>query len=50
MIERLSAGNEKTNHELQQMAQKPDDYRPFSHPLYWGAFICQGDPATLHFA
>jgi CHAT domain-containing protein len=38
MIERLSAGN---------LARQPDSYRPFAHPYYWGAFICQGDPNPL---
>jgi CHAT domain-containing protein len=47
MIERLSAGNPKVRRELQELAQEPDDYRPFTHPLYWGAFICQGDPNPL---
>ncbi len=47
MIERLSAGNVRTRRELQELAQEPDDYRPFTHPLYWSAFICQGDLSPL---
>ena len=26
---------------------EPDYYQPFSHPFYWGAFICQGETAPL---
>lgn len=26
---------------------EPDEYQPFSHPFYWGAFICQGETAPL---
>jgi CHAT domain-containing protein len=47
MIERLSAGNSTVRRELQELAQETDDHRPFTHPLYWGAFICQGDPGPL---
>jgi CHAT domain-containing protein len=47
MIERLSAGNPRVRRELQELAQEPDDHRPFTRPLYWGAFICQGDPGPL---
>jgi tetratricopeptide (TPR) repeat protein/CHAT domain-containing protein len=47
MIEQLAAGNGDARRRLQELAQKPDDHRPFAPPLYWGAFICQGDPAPL---
>jgi tetratricopeptide (TPR) repeat protein/CHAT domain-containing protein len=47
MIEQLAAGDADARRRLQDLAQQPDDYRPFEHPLYWGAFICQGDPAPL---
>ena len=48
MIERLTVGNEKAKGLLQELAQYKDDtYPPFDHPSYWGAFICQGDPAPL---
>ncbi|MCI0564194.1 MAG: CHAT domain-containing protein, partial [Nitrososphaera sp.] len=47
MIERLSAGNSGTRRELQELAQKPDDHCPFTLPIYWGAFICQGNPSPL---
>jgi CHAT domain-containing protein/tetratricopeptide (TPR) repeat protein len=30
-----------------RLNRRPDDYRPFEHPFYWGAFICQGDTAPL---
>jgi CHAT domain-containing protein len=26
---------------------EPGEHRPFADPYYWGAFICQGDPAPL---
>jgi hypothetical protein len=47
MIERLAAGDASARRHLEQLAQKPDDHRPFENPLYWGAFICQGDPSPL---
>lgn len=47
IIERLAGGTEKVREELQQLAQQPDDHRPFAHPYYWGAFICQGEPGPL---
>jgi CHAT domain-containing protein/tetratricopeptide (TPR) repeat protein len=46
-IERL-AGNSKSGRAyLEQLNRQPDDHRPFEHPFYWGAFICQGDTAQL---
>lgn len=33
--------------ELDRLAAGPDGHRPFRDPLYWGAFICQGDPRPL---
>lgn len=47
MIERVAAGNAKVTERLQHLAAQPDAYRPFSHPYFWGAFICQGDPSPL---
>jgi CHAT domain-containing protein len=47
MIDRLAAGNAETSRALRELAGQPDDHRPFAHPLYWGAFICQGDPSPL---
>ncbi len=47
MIERLAAGDANARRYLQQLAQKPDDHRPFADPFFWGAFICQGDPSPL---
>jgi CHAT domain-containing protein len=47
MIEQLAAGAAKARRYFQQLAQQPDDHRPFAHPFYWGAFICQGDTRPL---
>jgi CHAT domain-containing protein len=47
MIEQFTAGDAGAERALQELAGKPDDYRPFEHPFYWGAFICQGDTAPL---
>ena len=47
MIEQVAAGNAKVRERLQDLAAQPDDHRPFSHPYFWGAFICQGDPSPL---
>jgi CHAT domain-containing protein len=32
---------------LRELSQKPENHRPYAHPKYWGAFICQGDAAPL---
>jgi CHAT domain-containing protein len=47
MIDTLAAGDDQRRHSLQEMAQQPDEHRPFEHPFFWGAFICQGDTAPL---
>ena len=39
IIDRLAAENADAEQELQELARQPDEYRPFQHPLYWGAFI-----------
>ena len=44
VIDNLSSGNEKARAELEAFRKLPDDHVPFSNPVYWGAFICQGDP------
>jgi CHAT domain-containing protein len=46
-VEQFAAGDAGTRHHLEQLARQPDDHRPFASPLYWGAFICQGDPSPL---
>jgi CHAT domain-containing protein len=47
MIERLAAGDAQARRSLDDLLAKPDGHRPFEHPVYWGAFICQGDTAPL---
>jgi len=47
MISKLSSGNEKIERELEEFLKLPDNSTPFSDPLYWGAFICQGDPSPI---
>jgi CHAT domain-containing protein len=47
MIEQLAAGDAEVRRALEELAQQPDGHRPFKHPFYWGAFICQGDTAPL---
>lgn len=32
---------------LNDLSTFPNDYKPFEHPYFWGAFICQGDPKPL---
>ncbi|BCG62948.1 MAG: hypothetical protein methR_P0630 [Methyloprofundus sp.] len=46
-LKKLSAGNQDAEKELKQLAKKPNNHQPFQHPLYWGAFICQGDTEPL---
>jgi tetratricopeptide (TPR) repeat protein len=46
-IEQFAAGDATSRRHLEQLARQPDDHRPFASPFYWGAFICQGDPAPL---
>ena len=47
MISKLSSGNQKIERELEDFLKLPDNTTPFSDPLYWGAFICQGDPSPI---
>jgi tetratricopeptide (TPR) repeat protein/CHAT domain-containing protein len=47
MIERLAAGDAEARRALEELARQPDGHRPFAHPFYWGAFICQGGTAPL---
>jgi CHAT domain-containing protein/tetratricopeptide (TPR) repeat protein len=47
-IERLAGGDAGMRRVLHELADQPDDLRPFAHPYYWGAFICQGDTRPLH--
>jgi CHAT domain-containing protein len=46
-LDRLAAGDAETRRSLENLAAKPADHQPFAQPLYWGAFICQGDTAPL---
>jgi CHAT domain-containing protein len=46
-IERLAAGDAEVRQSLKNLSAKSDGHRPFEHPFYWGAFICQGDTAPL---
>jgi CHAT domain-containing protein len=46
-IDRLAAGDAEARRALRELAGMPDRHRPFEHPFYWGAFICQGDTAPL---
>ena len=47
MILRLAAGGPEMENYLEDLADRPDAYRPFEHPYFWGAFICQGDQTPL---
>jgi hypothetical protein len=47
MIERLAAGDAGARRGLDELTRQRDGHRPFAHPFYWGAFICQGDTAPL---
>jgi CHAT domain-containing protein len=47
LIEKFASGDANLQSYLQHLAQQPDDHRPFADTLYWGAFICQGDPSPL---
>ena len=47
MRESLAAGDAKRRRKLDELAAMPDDFRPFTHPYYWAAFILQGDDGVL---
>jgi hypothetical protein len=47
MRERLAAGHADRRRKLDELAAMPDDFRPFTHPYYWAAFILQGDDGVL---
>jgi CHAT domain-containing protein len=46
-IARLAVGDAELREELETLATQPNDFRPFNEPVYWGGFICQGDPNSL---
>ena len=43
----IASGDSEARRALEELARRPDRHRPFEHPFYWGAFICQGDTAPL---
>jgi len=47
IINRLAGSTAEARRALKGMVQQPDGHRPFEHPFYWGAFICQGDTGPL---
>lgn len=47
MIENLCGGDSKGKKELRDLSNHPDEYKPFTDSLYWGAFICQGDTIPI---
>ena len=47
MILRLAAGDPEVEFNLEELTAQPDEHRPFDHPYFWGAFICQGVQAPL---
>jgi CHAT domain-containing protein len=47
MIEHLAAGEDAARQRLRHLARKPNGHRPFEHPFFWAAFICQGEPRPL---
>jgi hypothetical protein len=47
VLGQLAEGDEALHQHLHQLAAMPDGHRPFAHPFYWGAFVCQGDTAPL---
>jgi CHAT domain-containing protein len=46
-IDRLAGGDAGARRALEELTRQPAGHRPFEHPLYWAAFICQGDTAAL---
>jgi CHAT domain-containing protein len=50
MIPQVAGGDARVERGLRALARQSNDYCPFTAPYYWGAFICQGDPAPLRAA
>jgi CHAT domain-containing protein len=46
-ITRITDRNLDIGNQLRELSQKPENYHPYAHPRYWGAFICQGDASPL---
>jgi CHAT domain-containing protein/tetratricopeptide (TPR) repeat protein len=42
--------SEPLNKQLEKLLELPLDHSPFSHPIYWGAFITQGDAGPIKFS
>ena len=47
IIEALAGGDERQRKYLKEYTAQPDDARPFEHPNFWAAFICEGDHRPL---
>ncbi|MCX6593146.1 MAG: CHAT domain-containing protein [Acidobacteria bacterium] len=48
VIDQLAGGDEGEKTDLiEDYVDRPGDFRPFSHPRYWGAFICEGDHGPM---
>jgi CHAT domain-containing protein len=46
-INQFAGGDKRVAGYYQRLARKPDHYRPFEEPFYWGGFICQGSTEPL---
>jgi len=47
VISSIKERNPKIGEHLEELSQKPENECPYSAPMYWGAFICQGDASPL---
>jgi CHAT domain-containing protein/tetratricopeptide (TPR) repeat protein len=46
-IEEVATNSPGLGRALAELEKMNDQHRPFAHPAYWGAFICEGDPSPL---
>ena len=47
VIDQFAVVGTSARRELEEIAAKPDSHRPFTDRVYWGAFVCQGNPGPL---
>ena len=46
-ISRITERSPAIGKHLRELCQKHENYRPYAHPKYWAAFICQGNASPL---
>lgn len=47
VVRQFAERNSAARQEMETLVRASNDTVPFSHPYFWGGFVCLGDPAPL---